>query len=256
MIRSEKVTYFYSFIIFILLLFVTTGITVLYPTTFNVLINILLPIMVLIKLRAVLEPFAIVKVATLIVGRTLIPLTIVGAFPIEWFLVVTIYLFRINILEIILMDVSKKYVKNAVLGLVVLASTWLFYIEWQGFYYTYTGSGLLWFIVGYTVWIWLFVANHLNKQSLPTYYAGVLLCPMLALLINPGLWLIFRATSLTQAATLHISWENNLLPSIKTKYIRFGHLINNVASNSALKSWLLYFSAACIAMAVIIHWFW
>lgn len=193
-----------GFLVILAFLCLGTTITAFSPLYANGIINVVIPIGILIFLRA--DFFEKLKLSTLLIGRFLVVLTVLGSFPSDWLVPIIIWLLRINILEATLTDYKNKSFANVVSGLILIATSFVINGSWLGSYYITENEAMIFWAIAYTLWNWNFVI-YTFKQSIAYYHIAVLATPLLlvGLTANPGLWLIMRATSLTFAGIFQIS---------------------------------------------------
>lgn len=186
------------------------------PIWANIPINVVIPIIVLLKLKTVF--FEKLKLSTLVLMRALIVFAALGFLNGQLYVKIVLIFLAINIMEATLTDLKRKKYFNVVTGLLLTVSILAMNGTWFGKYYdanlpTSLGTVLWW--IAYTIWNWFFVTNEFSP-SIAKYHIGVLASPIIGVLItmNPGLWLIFRANSLTIAGFIQIAkkqiWEKSL----------------------------------------------
>ncbi|OCT11850.1 hypothetical protein A8709_28705 [Paenibacillus pectinilyticus] len=202
--RLRKLPQWIGFLIILTILSLGTTLTAFSPLYANGLINIVIPICILIFLRA--DFFEKLKLSTLVIGRILVVLTFLGYFPSDWLVPVIVWLLRINILEATLTDFKNKSFYNVVSGLVLIATSFVISGAWLGSYYITVNEAMIFWAIAYTLWNWDFVI-YAFKQPIGFYHIAVLTTPLLLVCLsaNPGLWLIMRANSLTFAGIFQIS---------------------------------------------------
>lgn len=198
------------------------------PLWANIPFNIVAPILVLIFLKTVF--FEKLKLSTLILMRALIVVAVLGFIPGPTYVTIVLAFLVINILEATLTDLKKGKVWNAVSGLALAASVFLFFgstsawidpDSWYGPYYTTdarTELATVCWIIAYTIWNWLFV-THEFSPSIAFLHVGILAVPLVGMVAfaDPGLWLIFRANSLTVGGVLQISCKARLEERLESK---------------------------------------
>lgn len=191
------------------------------PLWANIPFNIVAPLLVLIFLKTVF--FEKLKLSTLILMRALIVVAVLGFIPGQTYVTVVLAFLVINILEATMTDLRKGKVWNAVSGLALAASVFYFFggtsawldpDSWYGPYYltdARTDIATICWIVAYTIWNWLFV-THEFSPSIAFLHVGILAVPIIgcAVFADPGLWLIFRANSLTVGGVFQISCKARL----------------------------------------------
>lgn len=185
------------------------------PIWANIPINVVIPIIVLLKLKTVF--FEKLKLSTLVLMRALIVFAALGFLNGQLYVKIVLIFLAINIMEATLTDLKRKKYFNVVTGLLLTVSILAMNGTWFGKYYgaslpTSLGTVLWW--IAYTIWNWFFVTNEFSP-SIVKYHIGVLVSPIIGVLVtmNPGLWLIFRANSLTIAGFIQIAkkqiWEKS-----------------------------------------------
>lgn len=213
----------------VLLLLIFTGLAMLTsynPIWANIPINVVIPIFVLIKLKTVF--FEKLKLSTLVIVRFLVAFAALGILPGDIYIKIALIFLAINIMEATLTDLKKKKYFNVVTGILLTVSILAMKANWLGKYYdanlpTSLGTILWW--IAYTFWNWFFVTNEFSP-AISRYHIAVLASPILGVLItqNPGLWLIFRANSLTIAGFIQIAkkqcWEDALKSDKFTKFVQ------------------------------------
>ncbi|OAS21072.1 hypothetical protein [Paenibacillus oryzisoli] len=202
--RLLKFPQWIGFLIILTILSFGTTLTAFSPLYANGLINIVIPICILFALRS--DFFEKLKLSTLVIGRVLVVLTFVGYFPSEWLVPIIVWLLRVNILEATLTDFKNKNYYNVFSGLALVATSFVISGAWLGSYYITVNEAMIYWVIAYTFWNWNFVIYEF-KQPIGFYHLAVLTTPLLivCLTLNPGLWLIMRANSLTFAGIIQIS---------------------------------------------------
>lgn len=197
-------------IFFTALLMAMSVLTMYFPLAANIPINIALPLGIL--LFGKLLPFERIKILSLIPGRILIALTVLGLLQGELLVEVIFWLLRLNILEALLKDLKEKRYLNAISGALLIASSWSFSGFWNGIYYVTQPWESLFWILAYTLWNWNFVFLNFPR-ALAIYHIGVLSAPLLFCLftLDQGYWLILRAATLTLAGCAQILYKNKIL---------------------------------------------
>lgn len=233
----NKIGQFWAWLIFTGLILGISILTSFQPVWANIPFNIIIPILVLIFLKTVF--FEKLKLSTLIVMRTLILFAVFGVFAGSIYVKIVLVFLVINILEATFTDLKKKKYFNFVTGILLALSTipvfWFSSVWvtagssaaiWAGPYYyadTVAISGTICWIVAYTIWNWLFVTNEFTP-SIAYLHVGILLAPIAGSVIfmHPGLWLIFRANSLTIGGVFQISNKDFLEKKLENnKMARF-----------------------------------
>lgn len=210
----------------ILFVFITLGavLTTFSPLYGNGIINVVIPVLVLIFLKA--EFFEKLKLSTLTFGRFLVVVTVLGFLPGNLLVGVIIWLLRINILEATLTDIRNKNYFNVVSGFALIASSFVLTGTWLGSYYLMTNAAMIIWALAYTLWNWDFVIYEFNHQ-IGIYHIAVLASPLLFVLVaqQPGFWLVARANSLIFAGILQITGKKYL-----EKYLLNQAFANKIAA--------------------------
>ena len=207
------------FIVFYtLLLTAVTWLTCWQPIWANIPINVIVPIYVLLKLDTVF--FEKLKLSTLLIMRILILFVIFGFITGDLFVTINLVFLGINILEATLTDFKRKKYQNALIGLLLAATIILSKGEWINPYYrasTIPQIGMLCWIIVYTIWNWVFVTNEFSA-SIALYHVAILSTPLLGMIIfrDPGMWLMFRAYSLTAGGNVQIAKKSYLEKTLKS----------------------------------------
>ncbi len=202
------------------------------PIWANIPINIVIPIIVLLKLKTVF--FEKLKLSTLVLMRILVVFAVLNILDGQLYVKIILIFLAINILEATITDLKKKKYFNVITGILLTVSILTMSGTWFGNFYdanlpSVLGTVLWW--IAYTIWNWFFVTNEFSP-SIAKYHIGVLTAPIIGVLItmNPGLWLIFRANSLTIAGFIQIGkkqcWEETLESS------SFARFVNATQKNS------------------------
>ena len=144
------------------------------------------------------ETFARLKLATLIVGRTLVPCAVLGLIGGPVVEMAVLWLYRINILEAVVEDARKGRYANALAGFAIVSSTALIAIRWVGEYYVVGPAPFLCAAIAYTIWNWNFIVGQF-PPTVAVFHVATLAAPLFCGLAarDMGVWLIIRATSLT-----------------------------------------------------------
>ena len=143
------------FILLVLLTALMTALSILtsyQPIWANVPINIILPIVVLLKLKTVF--FERLKLSTLLLMRALIIFSVLNVFPGDLYVKIVLIFLCINILEATLTDLKRKKYCNVVTGIALIASIFFINIEWLDYYYVASSKsslGMVFWIIAYTL---------------------------------------------------------------------------------------------------------
>lgn len=258
----HKLGQFWAWLIFTGLILGISILTSFQPVWANIPFNVIIPILVLIFLKTVF--FEKMKLSTLIVMRTLIVLAVFGIFPGSVYVKIVLVFLVINILEATVTDFKKKKYFNFVTGLLLAITTIpLFWFSsiwvgagegiWGGPYYyanTVAISGTICWILAYTIWNWLFVTVEFSP-SIAYLHIGILLAPILGctFFMHPGLWLIFRANSLTIGGVFQISNKDFLEKKLENK--KMTHFIECVG-NKQVQIVLMILNIILISVPVIL----
>lgn len=211
---------------FFLALTLAGGAAVRFPLAAGVPLCVLSPAWILATGRV--ERFARLKLATLIVGRALVPCAVVGLLRGDLITTIVIWLYRLNICEAVGEDARKGRYANALAGTVVVLSTAFMDIHWLGEYYVIHPAPFHCAAIAYTLWNWNFVAGNFSP-AIAMLHVATLAAPLFwgVATGDMGLWLITRATSLTVSVVLlgaipqeierwlghpgHLGWRNVLV---------------------------------------------
>jgi len=204
-----------------------------FPIWGNIPLNVIPAILVLVYLKPVF--FEKLKLSTLVIMRTLIVLAVLKVIPGSTYVNLVLIFLVINILEATFTDFKHKQYFNFVTGLVLAASVYLLKGVWEGGVYSANAHTILatiaW-IVAYTLWNWIFVTGEFSP-SISLMHVGILLAPIVGSIItmNPGMWLLLRANTLTFGGILQISNKDYFEVALENKkfsdFIDFTHK-NNV----------------------------
>ncbi len=214
-----------------------TVLSVYFPIWGNIPLNIILPVYLLITAKMV--SFEKIKLSTLIIGRALTALTAFTLLPPRALIIILAILMYINISEATLSDFKKGRYGNGIAGLAMLASTHLlFNSQWIPVlagekwglvhvgYYLIQSRGILLWAVAYTLWNWNFVTGEFSP-AVSLYHLAILATPALisVAFLNPGIWVLARATSLTSGGVLQIAFkekiEGNLMAPRFAAFVAF-----------------------------------
>ncbi len=205
-----------------------TVLSVYFPIWGNIPLNILLPVYLLITTKMV--SFEKIKLSTLIIGRALTALTAFTLLPPRALIIILAILMYINISEATVSDFKKKRYWNGIAGIAMLASThllfnsqWTTVLEGEQWglvhigYYMIQSRGILLWAIAYTLWNWNFVTGEFSP-SVSLYHLAILATPALISLafLNPGIWVLARATSLTSGGVLQIAYKQKVEDGLKT----------------------------------------
>lgn len=221
-----------TFLIWTALICVVSMLASYFPLWVNVIVNVLLPVLVLLKLKMVM--FEKLKLSTLVLMRALILLPIFGFMSGELFVKIVLVFLVINCMEATLTDLLKNHQPyNFVTGLVLSLSVLTLAGKWfpeaagpfTGIYTANAGPradalfvsdqvvviGTICWLVAYTIWNWLFVIGEFSP-SIGYLHIGILSSPILSILLtmNPGYWLVFRANSLTCGGVFQIYCKDDI----------------------------------------------
>ena len=228
-----------TFLIWTALICVVSMLASYFPLWVNVIVNVLLPVLVLLKLKMVM--FEKLKLSTLVLMRALILLPIFGFMSGELFVKIVLVFLVINCMEATLTDLLKNHQPyNFVTGLVLSLSVLTLAGKWfpeaagpfTGIYTANAGPradalfvsdqvvviGTICWLVAYTIWNWLFVIGEFSP-SIGYLHIGILSSPILSILLtmNPGYWLVFRANSLTCGGVFQIYCKDNIEKQLENK---------------------------------------
>lgn len=204
-----------------------------HPILGNIPLNVIPALLVLIYLKPVF--FERLKLSTLVIMRTLIVLAVLNVIPGQKYVNLVLIFLIINILEATFTDFKHKQYFNFVTGLALAASVLLLKGVWEGGIYSanaYTVPATIAWIIAYTLWNWIFVTGEFSS-AISLMHVGILLAPIMGTIIemNPGMWLLLRANTLTFGGILQISnkdyFENVLKNDRFSDFIDFTHK-NNV----------------------------
>lgn len=242
------------FILLVLLTALMTALSILtsyQPIWANVPINIILPIVVLLKLKTVF--FERLKLSTLLLMRALIIFSVLNVFPGDLYVKIVLIFLCINILEATLTDLKRKKYCNVVTGIALIASIFFINIEWLDYYYVASSKsslGMIFWIIAYTLWNWIFVTNEF-KPSIAKFHLGVLAAPILGVIFNfnPALWLIFRGNSLTIAGIIQISNKEYLENKFSSE--NFSKFVQTTAKKSIQITLMIINLSLLLGMVII-----
>ena len=221
-----------TFLIWTALICIVSMLASYFPLWVNVIVNVLLPVLVLLKLKMVM--FEKLKLSTLVLMRALILLPIFGIMSGELFVKIVLVFLVINCMEATLTDLLKNHQPyNFVTGLVLSLSVLTLAGKWfpeaagpfTGIYTANAGPrtdalfvsdqvvviGTVCWLVAYTIWNWLFVIGEFSP-SIGYLHIGILSSPIISILLtmNPGYWLVFRANSLTCGGVFQIYCKDDI----------------------------------------------
>lgn len=228
--RSKSQDKTKSNLVLLALTVIITGISMLtsfQPIWANIPFNIIIPIVVLLKLKTVF--FEKLKLSTLLVMRTLVVFAVLGIIPGDFYVNLVLVFLGINILEATFTDFKRKKYFNFVTGIIMTGSVFLLKGLWLGKYYEASSNniyGMVAWIIAYTIWNWIFVTNEFSP-SIAKLHVGILAAPIIGSILtaNPGFWLIFRANSLTTGGNIQIAnkeyLEKTLEDSSFTKFVHW-----------------------------------
>ncbi|MBN2652101.1 MAG: hypothetical protein JXR63_06940 [Spirochaetales bacterium] len=260
--KMDKIGQFWSWLIFTVLIIGISILTSLQPLWANIPFNVIIPILVLIFLKTVF--FEKMKLSTLIIMRALIILAVFGVLPGDIYVKIVLVFMVINILEATFTDLKKKKYFNFITGILLAASTipafwwsseWITADSaiWGGPYYHAEAvalAGTICWIIAYTIWNWIFVTNEFSP-SIAYLHVGILFAPLLGIVcfMNPGLWMIFRANSLTIGGVFQISNKEFLEKKLENK--KFSNFVDFV-SKTSVQVVLMIINVALIAVPVVL----
>lgn len=269
----DRLGQFGTFVVWFAAILVVSMLTSYFPLWLNVPINVLLPVVVLVKLKMVM--FEKLKLSTLVVMRAMILLPLFGVISGKWFVNLVLIFLIINCMEATLTDLLKNHQPfNFVTGLFLSASVLTLSGEWfsgvtgpfSGIYTFNAGPGtgalfttdkvmligtICWFIA-YTIWNWLFVIGEFSP-AVGYLHIGILLSPIISVLLtlDPGLWLVFRANSLTCGGVFQIACKGQVEKRLTND--RLAKFIEKVKSRP-VQIVCMIVNLALIAVPVVI-WF-
>ncbi len=212
-------------VLFTIALTIVTYFTTTQPIWANIPVNVIIPALILLKVDAVF--FEKLKLTTLMTNRILIVLVVFGKIPEQFFATLNLVLLVVNIMEATLTDFKINKFQNALSGLLLVATIPFLKATWVGPYYVAQGysrtSGaiipmatVLW-AIAYTIWNWIFVTNEFSP-AIAMFHVAVLTTPLVGMVLfrNPGIWLIYRACSLTAGGNYQIVKKDYLEERLKS----------------------------------------
>lgn len=238
-------------ILLTLLITIVSMITSYQPVWCNIPINVILPIIVLLRLETVF--FEKLKLSTLLLMRILIVFAVFDIIPGELYVKIVLIFLCINILEATLTDLKKKKYCNVITGIALIGTVFLIEGTWLDYYYIATSDGaismILW-IIAYTIWNWIFVTNEFSS-SIALYHIGVLVAPIIGILLklDPALWLIFRGNSLTAAGIIQIANKQYLEEKFESR--SFTNFVEATSKKSIQVVLMIVNLMLLIAMVII-----
>lgn len=203
-----------------------------FPIWGNIPLNVIPAILVLIYLKPVF--FEKLKLSTLVIMRILIVLAVLNVIPGSTYVNLVLIFLVINILEATFTDFKHKQYFNFVTGLILAVSVFLLKGVWEGGVYSanaYTVPATIAWIIAYTLWNWIFVTGEFSP-AISLMHVGILLAPIVGSIItmNPGIWLLLRANTLTFGGILQISNKDYFESSLKndrfSNFVDFTHKKN------------------------------
>ena len=237
----DKVGQFGTFLIWFAAILVVSMLASYFPLWVNLPVNVILPIIVLCKLKMVM--FEKLKLSTLVVMRVLILLPLFGLMRGRLYVNIVLVFLIINCMEATITDLLKNHQPfNFVTGLFLSASVFTLAGEWfpniaGPFTAIYTANagphtdtlfttsqvmaiGTVCWLAAYTIWNWLFVVGEFSP-AIGYLHIGILLSPILSVLLtgNPGLWLVFRANSLTCGGVFQIACKEQVEQRLENEKI-------------------------------------
>ena len=261
-----------TFLILFAAILVVSMLTSYFPLWVNIPVNVILPVLVLCKLKMVM--FEKLKLSTLVVMRALIVLPIFGLMGGKLFVDIVLVFLIINCMEATLTDLLKNHQPyNFVTGLFLSASVLTLAGAWfpgvaGPFTAIYTANagprtdalfttsqvvavGTICWFVAYTIWNWLFVVGEFSP-AIGYLHVGILLSPILSVLLtgNPGLWLVFRANSLTCGGVFQIACKDQVERRLENKAM--ARFVEKVKSKPVQIACMIV-NLALIAVPVVIY---
>lgn len=233
----KNVPHFIVWCIFFAAILGLSMLTSFFPIWVNVPLNVVVPVLILIFMKMVF--FEKLKLSTLVILRAaIVPavfLFVYAGVAAEWFVYVVLFFLAINILEATFTDLKHKCYFNFVSGLVLAVTVlclipqvrWISVMPFdkEAFAFTYeVGNqaviGTVCWWIAYTIWNWIFVTDEFSS-SIAYLHVGILLAPIAAVLlmmipelqpynfiVPAGLWLVFRANSLTVGGIFQITCKD------------------------------------------------
>lgn len=176
--------------------------------------------------------FTPLKIITLTTALLIIPLMILGYYPIEWCEPIVIFFIVLNISEAISVDLKEKNFLNAISGTILLIlAIFYFQITWKNPYILIGPSVLLFWIIAYSIWNWNYVIlNYTAEESLYHFY--VIMTPLIYILIrlDTAYWLLIRTETLLIAMIMHYTIGKKLVfPHLKIK--KYETFANSIIKN-------------------------
>lgn len=261
-----------TFFVWFAAIIVVSLLTSFFPLWVNVPINVILPIIVLTRLKMVM--FEKLKLSTLVIMRALILLPLFGVMPGKLFVNIVLVFLVINCMEATLTDLLKNHQPfNFVSGLVLSLSVFTLAGEWfpgvaGPFTAIYTANAgprtdalfttnqvvvigtICWFLA-YTLWNWLFVIGEFSP-AVGYLHIAILLTPILSAILfaNPGYWLVFRANSLTCAGVFQIACKQQVEKRLANE--KLARFIDKVKSRP-VQIVCMVVNLALLAVPVVIY---
>jgi hypothetical protein len=224
------------------------GAAVRFPLAAGIPLCVLAPAWILATGRV--ERFARLKLATLIVGRALVPCAVIGLLRGELITTIVIWLYRLNICEAVGEDARKGRYANALAGTAVVLSTAFMDIRWLGEYYVIYPEPFHCAAIAYTLWNWNFVAGNFSP-AIAMLHVATLAAPLFwgVATGNMGLWLITRATSLTVSVVLLGAIPQEIERWLgHPRHLRWRDVLVRPSAQAALSAVTIAFAVASVVL--------
>lgn len=158
-----------------------------------------------------IEPFERYKISTLVFGNILVILVILGSIPVPFFVLLVPWLLRLNIVEAMVEDYTKKRYFNLYNGVLLLLLTIPLFFTWDGYLVSMHLNGIIYWIIMYTLWNWNFVLARFSN-GLSMFHIAVLAAPIVFIIstLNPMYWLASRGYTLTLSGIMHLHYKEQI----------------------------------------------
>ena len=217
-----------------------------FPIAAGVPLCVLAPAWVLVTGRV--QGFARLKLATLLISRSMVPLAVLGLFPGPLAANIVLFFYRINIAEAVVEDFRKRHWANGCAGAVVLFFTAFVHVEWMQTYYLVYPAPFLCAAIAYTIWNFNFVSLNF-PPSTTMLHAATLTAPLFlgAAYGDMGIWLITRATSLTIAIVITSAFARH----VEENFSHPGHANWIAFHRKGTTQWALAIATALFTAAAL-----
>jgi hypothetical protein len=184
------------------------------PVEVSTITHVILPIILMVVL-GMETTFGYVKLSTLIVGRVFIISAALG-YGETYIVWIGLTLLLINVLEAVIMDLTKKEYFNGMIGVALVGTAFFMNLEWEGTHLLNSSSFIYW-ILAYTIWDWFIVLKHSEGPHI-VGHTVILVVPIIYIAIqgDSATWLMMRELTLSFGIVVLAFFRKKIKPWVYT----------------------------------------